>query len=107
MFIQALAQKSVQEKESIIMIISVRYGQTNLSLGSRFGITRQSLVMPNSDAWDRFVCPYLTLMSDTYSLFQENKSIQIYERLTHWTVALSCPFNVFGSIPSISIKSHL
>ena len=36
-------KKSVQEKESII---SVRYGQTNLSLGALFGITRQSLVMP-------------------------------------------------------------
>ena len=33
----------MQEKESII---SVRYGWTNLSLGSLFGITRQSLVMP-------------------------------------------------------------
>ena len=38
--IQALAQKSVQEKGSII---SIRYGQTNLSLWSLFGITRQSL----------------------------------------------------------------
>ena len=42
--ILALAQNSVQEKESIM---SVRYGQTNLSEGSLFGITRQSLVMPN------------------------------------------------------------
>ena len=64
-FIQAFAQKSVQEKESII---SVRYGSTNLSLGSLFGITRQSLVMPNSDPWDRFVDPYLTLISDSYIL---------------------------------------
>ena len=24
--------------------------------------------MPNSDPWDRFVHPYLTLMSDSYSL---------------------------------------
>ena len=53
----------MQEKESII---SVRHGWTNLSLGSLFGITRQSLVMPNSDPWDRFVHPYLTLMSDYY-----------------------------------------
>ena len=43
LIIQALAQISVQEKESIM---SVKYGQTNLSLGSLFGITRQSLVMP-------------------------------------------------------------
>ena len=41
----------MQEKESIIC---VRYGWTNLSLGSLFGITMQSLVMPNSDPWDRF-----------------------------------------------------
>ena len=58
-------KKSVQEKESII---SERYGSTNLSLGSLFGITRQSLVMPNSDPWDRFVDPYLTLMTDSYNL---------------------------------------
>ena len=43
--------KNVQENVSII---SVRYGWTSLSLGSLFGITRQSLVMPNSDHWDRF-----------------------------------------------------
>ena len=55
----------MQEKESII---SVRYGSTNLSLGSLFGITRQSLVMPNSDPWDRFVDPYLSLMTDSYNL---------------------------------------
>ena len=65
-FIQAFAQKSVQEKESII---SVRYESTNLSLGLLFGITRQSLVMPNSDPWDRFVDPYLILMSDSYNTF--------------------------------------
>ena len=59
-----LQKKSVQEKESII---SERYGSTNLPLGSLFGITRQSLVMPNSDPWDRFVDPYLTLMTDSYS----------------------------------------
>ena len=41
--IEALSQKSVQEKESII---SVRYEQTNMSLGSLFGIIWQSLVMP-------------------------------------------------------------
>ena len=55
----------MQEKESII---SVRHGFTNLSLGSLLGITRQSLVMPNSDPWDRFVHPYLTLRSDSYIL---------------------------------------
>ena len=73
----------MQEKE---FIVSERYGSTNLSLGSLFGITRQSLVMPNSDSWDRFVDPvprqslvmpnsdpwdrfvdpYLTLMTDSY-----------------------------------------
>ena len=35
----------MKEKE---YIISVRYGQTNLSLGSLFGITRQSIVMPKT-----------------------------------------------------------
>ena len=55
-FIQAFAPKSVQEKESII---SERYGSTNLSL--------VSLLMPNSDPWDRFVDPYLTLMTDSYN----------------------------------------
>ena len=59
----------MQEKESII---SERYGSTNLSLGSLFGITRQSLVMPNSDPWDRFVDPYLTLMTDSYSNSAKN-----------------------------------
>ena len=45
-----------------------------MSIGSLFGITRQSLVMPNSDPWD----PYLTLMSDSYmpgtSFFKEKVS---------------------------------
>ena len=50
----------MQEKESII---SVRHEWTNLSLGSLFGNC-----MPNSDPWDRFVHPYLTLMSDSYIL---------------------------------------
>ena len=40
-FIYASAQKGVQEEESII---SVKYNETKLSLGSLFGITRQSLV---------------------------------------------------------------
>ena len=66
----------MQEKESII---SVRYGWTNLSLGSLFGITRQSLVMPNNDPWDRFVHPYLTLMSDSYMLHP----LESYEHLQH------------------------
>ena len=39
----SVGTKNVQEKESII---SVRYGHTNLSLRSLFGITRQSLMMP-------------------------------------------------------------
>ena len=59
----------MQEKESTI---SVRYGWTNLFLGSLFGITWQSLVITNSDPRDRFVFPYLTLMSDSYILFSES-----------------------------------
>ena len=55
--------KNLQEKE---FIISVRHEWTNLPLGSLFGITRQSLLMPNSDPWNRFVHPYFTLMSYSY-----------------------------------------
>ena len=67
----------MEEKESII---SVRHKWTNLSLGSPFGITRQSLVMPNSDPWDRFVHPYLTLMSDSYTLTYS--AIKLWNELT-------------------------
>ena len=35
--------------------------------GHYFGITRLCRVMPNSDRRDRFVCPYLTLMIDSFS----------------------------------------
>ena len=48
-FIQALATKSMQEKKSNI---SLRKDLTKLFLGSLFGITRHSLVMPNSDPHD-------------------------------------------------------
>ena len=34
--------------------------------GHCFGITRLCRVMPNSDPRDRFVCPYLTLMIDSF-----------------------------------------
>ena len=53
----------MQEKVSIIV---VRYRQKFASLGSRFGITRQSLVMPNRDPRDGNICLYLTAMKDTY-----------------------------------------
>ena len=43
-------------------------GQTNLSLGSLFGITRQSLVMLSSDPQDRIVYPIHKLMIDYYIL---------------------------------------
>ena len=39
----------------------------NLSLGSRFGITRLRRMMPNSDPRDRFVDQYLKLMIDSFS----------------------------------------
>ena len=75
-----MAQKFARKET----IISVRHKWTNLSLGSLFGITRQSFVMPNitklcrvvpnSDPWDRFVHPYLTLVSDSYNIY----SYQIY-----------------------------
>ena len=47
--------------------MSERYGSTNLSQGSLFGITRHCRVMPNSDPRDRFVDPYLSLMVDSFS----------------------------------------
>ena len=55
----------MQEKVSIIV---VPYGQKFPSLGSRFGITRRSLVMPNRDPRDGNFRPYLTPMKDTYRL---------------------------------------
>ena len=30
-----------------------------------------NLVMPNSNPWDRFFLPYLTLVIDSYILFQD------------------------------------
>ena len=64
--------------------MSVRYGSTNLSQGSLFGITRQR---PNSDPRDIFVDPYLTLMIDSFSctLFCAKAWInnQFYFKLRH------------------------
>ena len=55
----------MQEEVSIIV---VRYGQKFPSLGSRFGITRQSLVMPNRDPRDGNFRPCLKTVKDTYNL---------------------------------------
>ena len=55
----------MQEKVSIIV---VRYGRKFPSFGSRFGISRQSFVMPNRDPRDGNLRPYLTPMKDTYNL---------------------------------------
>ena len=54
----------MQEK---VYIIVVRYRQKFPSLGSRFGITRQSIVMPTRDPRDGNFCLYLTAMKDTYN----------------------------------------
>ena len=54
--IQALAKKMCKKKN-----LSLVSGTVNKS------VPRQSLVMPNSDPWDRFFHPYLTLMSDSYN----------------------------------------
>ena len=51
----------------------------NLSLGSQFSITWQSLVMPNCDPRDRFFYQYLKLMKDSYSLSVSHT----YDRLFH------------------------
>ena len=48
-------------------LTSVRYGWTNLSQGSLFGITRLCRVMPNSDPRDIFVHSCLTLKIDSFS----------------------------------------
>ena len=40
-----------------ISIIVVGYGQKFLSLGTRFGITRHSLLMPNRDPRDEHFRP--------------------------------------------------
>ena len=53
----------MQENVSFIV---VRYRQNFPSLGSRFGITRQNLVMPNRDPRVGNFCLYLTAMKDTY-----------------------------------------
>ena len=53
----------MQEKVSIIV---VQYGQKFPSLGSRLGITRRNLVLPNRDPRDGNFRPYLTPMKDTY-----------------------------------------
>ena len=55
----------MQEKVSIIV---VQYGQKFPSLGSPFGISQQSLVMPNRDPRDGIFRPYLTPMKDTYNM---------------------------------------
>ena len=51
--------KGMQEKESNM---SVRCGKKIPSLASLFGITLQSLVMPNSDPRDGIFYPHLTPM---------------------------------------------
>ena len=41
--------------------------KTVMPRGSQFGITRRSLVMPNSDPRDGFVYSFLKLMFDSFS----------------------------------------
>ena len=55
----------MQKKESTM---TVWHGWKNLSLGITVGITRHSLVMPNSDTRDRFFHPHQTIMKDSYNL---------------------------------------
>ena len=66
-FISSIGTKSVQEKESII---SVRYGQTNLSLGSLFwhhSADPRDAKTGNLGT-DLSVCMYLIIMSDSCSI---------------------------------------
>ena len=60
-----MTPKSMLGKKSNM---SLRKGYTNLSLGSPFGIARQSLVMPNSEPWDRFVYAFHKLLIDSYNM---------------------------------------
>ena len=52
---------------------------TILSLGSLFGITQQSLVMPSSDPWDRTVYPIHKFMIDSYMLMEVKRA-----KITTW-----------------------
>ena len=54
----------MQEKASIMAVCTDIHFLLARSL---FGITQQSLVMPNSDPQDGNFCPYLTAMKDTYT----------------------------------------
>ena len=65
-FIKAVAPKSMQETESNMVCGDVE----NLTLGTLFGIIRQSLVMPSSDPRDRIVYPIHRLMIDSYNPYQ-------------------------------------
>ena len=61
---QATALKRCSRKESIIQIVP-RHRE------------------PNTDPWDRFFYPYLSIMSDFYSL-EEGKMFAIKQELKHY-----------------------
>ena len=54
-----------------------------MSLGSLFGITRQSLVMPSSDPRDRIVYPIHKLMIDSYIPLQDSIQKILLSLSTH------------------------
>ena len=84
-FIKALAPKSMQEKESNMRL---RICYTILSLGSLFGITRQSLVMPNSDPREKIVYPIHKHMIDFYLVntpieFRHPRTLHLSSKSVH------------------------
>ena len=65
-------------KEKIQHVFEERIDNT--VIWSLFGITQQSLAMPNSDPSDRIVYPIHKLMTDSYTLY-ENRSIERIQSL--------------------------
>ena len=50
------------------MLAPKKYARIRIQHEFEEWLDKSVLVIPNSDPWDRFVYPYLTLMSDSYSL---------------------------------------
>ena len=86
----------MQEKESNMRLW---IGETNLTLGLLFGITRQSLVMPSNGPRDRIAYPIHKLMIDSY-----NPSVWLSEMLLcRSVVSVQGPYSRFEmSIISIN-----
>ena len=71
--------KGVQEKESVT---GVRARQKNPSLVITVWYHLASLVMPDSEPWDRFFYLHLTPMIDPYNLWQSGSAVLAYACLS-------------------------